>query len=319
MRRRIMGGGIDYSKEYLTFVSLADNNTIGLKYTGSVSKTVSVSTDGGSTWTSVTSSTGGTTLATLNTGDKLLIKGSNTQYATGGSNYNYFTATQDFNIYGNIMSLVGGDSFADLTSLTSNYAFLRLFYNCSNMKDATNLIMPATTLKSACYYGTFRGCSGMTGAPALPAITLQTQCYYQMFFGCSSLTTAPVLPSTTLANTCYSYMFYGCTSLTTAPVLSATILMYNCYSFMFSNCTSLTTAPVLSATTLAESCYQAMFSGCSNMNSITCLATDISASTCLQNWVRNVAASGTFIKDSTMTGWPTGTSGIPSGWTVVDY
>jgi len=259
--------GVPYEQMYLTIASLADSNTITLKFAGSnVAKTVSVSTDGGTTWTSKTSTSGGVTLATLNTGDTLMIKGSNTQYATGGSNYNYFTASQNFEVYGNLMSLIGGDSFSSLTSLSSNYTFLRLFYNCTKLKDATNLIMPATTLKTACYYGMFRGCSGMTGAPTLPATTLQSQCYYQMFYGCSSLTTAPFLPAATLVSSCYNNMFYNCSSL----------------------------------------------------SSITCLATDISASNCLSTWVDRVAASGTFIKDSTMTGWPTGTSGIPSGWTVVD-
>ena len=45
------------------------------------------------------------------------------------------------------------------------------------------------------------------------------------------------------------------------------------------------------------------------------LATDISATYCLAGWVDGVAASGTFIKDANTT-IPTGTSGIPTGWTV---
>ena len=48
------------------------------------------------------------------------------------------------------------------------------------------------------------------------------------------------------------------------------------------------------------------------------LATDISASSCLANWVSGVASTGTFTKATSMTSLPTGVSGIPSGWTVVD-
>ena len=48
------------------------------------------------------------------------------------------------------------------------------------------------------------------------------------------------------------------------------------------------------------------------------LATDISAGSCLNNWVYNVASSGTFVKNPAMNSLPTGTSGIPSGWTVVN-
>ena len=60
-----------------------------------------------------------------------------------------------------------------------------------------------------------------------------------------------------------------------------------------------------------------MFNGCTNLNSITCLATDISASSCTTNWLKNVAATGTFYKASSMTSWESGVSGIPTGWTVL--
>ena len=86
---------------------------------------------------------------------------------------------------------------------------------------------------------------------------------------------------------------------------------------MFTGCLSLTTAPELPATTLAEGCYFQMFYNCSSLNYIKCLATDISAAVCLTNWVDGVAASGTFIKDASTT-WPTGSSGIPTGWTTED-
>jgi hypothetical protein len=61
-----------------------------------------------------------------------------------------------------------------------------------------------------------------------------------------------------------------------------------------------------------------MFYNCKKLNYIKMLATNISASKCLTNWVSGVASTGTFVKNPTMTSLPTGTSGIPSGWTVVD-
>ena len=124
-----------------------------------------------------------------------------------------------------------------------------------------------------------------------------------------------ILPATTLTTGCYTSMFQGCTSLTAAPALPATALANHCYWDMFSQCTALTAAPELPATTLADYCYEGMFFECSSLNYIKCLATDISASHCLTDWVNGVAASGTFIKDANTT-WPTGSSGIPSGWTV---
>jgi hypothetical protein len=139
-----------------------------------------------------------------------------------------------------------------------------------------------------------------------------------MFRGCTSLTTAPELPATTMAIYCYADMFAGCTSLTTAPELPATTLASQCYYCMFQGCTSLTSAPVLPATTLVERCYCYMFQGCTNLNYIKCLTTNISASNCTYNWVRNVAASGTFVKASSMTSWTTDNNGIPANWTVQD-
>lgn len=101
-------------------------------------------------------------------------------------------------------------------------------------------------------------------------------------------------------------------------VLPATTLRRSCYESMFLGCTSLTTAPVLPATTLDVSCYNCMFDGCTSLNYIKMLATDISAAYCLSGWVNGVAASGTFVKNASMTTLPTGDNGIPSGWTVVD-
>ena len=127
-----------------------------------------------------------------------------------------------------------------------------------------------------------------------------------------------LLPATTLTDYCYYQMFNGCTGLTAAPVLPATTLTVGCYNFMFMGCTSLTTAPELPATTLVQDCYNGMFYDCSSLNNITCLATDISALDCTTEWVYGVSSTGTFTKAASMSSWTTGTSGIPSGWTVID-
>lgn len=123
-----------------------------------------------------------------------------------------------------------------------------------------------------------------------------------------------------LESSVFANLFYDNGYLINARNLSlpATTLANYCYQSMFYNCTSLTTAPALPATTLADGCYQSMFEGCTHLASITCLATNISASVCTTNWVKNVAASGTFTKAASMSSWTTGVNGIPSGWTVQD-
>ena len=199
----------------------------------------------------------------------------------------------------------------------ADYCYDSMFGGCSSLTAAPAL--PATTLAYQCYNGMFESCSSLTTAPAtLPATTLTENCYTGMFSNCSSLTTAPVLPATTLAEDCYANMFGGCSSLTAAPSLPVTTLADGCYSEMFRNCIALTTAPSLPATTLADYCYANMFNSCTNLNYIKCFATDISASDCTINWTSDVAATGTFVKNPNMSGWISGTDGIPEGWTVQD-
>ena len=256
---------------------------------------------------------------TVAIGDKVQFYGNGTSIASY-SGTNIYGGTADCYIYGNIMSLVDEENFATATELTGYSAFGDLFSGNSNLYNhpTNKLVLPATTLADDCYYFMFASCTNLTTAPELPATTLADYCYNYMFYGCTSLTTAPELPATTLADDCYANMFLSCTNLTTAPALPATTLAGACYSGMFAYCTNLTTAPVLPATTLADYCYSNMFKGCTKLNSVTCLATDISASEATTAWLDGVAADGTFTKAAGMTGWTTGESGIPSGWTVVD-
>ena len=88
-----------------------------------------------------------------------------------------------------------------------------------------------------------------------------------------------------------------------------------CFALLFKNCTGLTTAPTLPATTLVDHCYYGMFRGCTSLNYVKCLATDISASNCTYEWLDGVSKRGTFVKAEGVD-WPSGPSGIPSGWTV---
>jgi len=285
---------IPYEQQYFTIESEADNNSITIK--DEYGDTLYISVDNGTTWEQ--SSDGGEVTKTLDEGEKMLVKANN-------GRFNIYTdpesitdpiiyGTGNFKVYGNSMSLIYGDNFANQTSFPANISnnFEGLFILSTYLTDASNLILPATTLTD--------------------------YCYAYMFMGCTALTNAPALPATILANYCYNGMFMDCTALTNAPDLPATTLANDCYSGMFRDCTSLTAAPELPATTLANYCYSQMFYDCTSLNCIKCLATDISASYCTYRWVVGVAASGTFTKAATMSSWTTGADGIPSGWTVQD-
>ena len=200
------------------------------------------------------------------------------------------------------------------TTLALN-CYVNMFQNCTNLTKAPEL--PATTLAGRCYSGMFQNCTSLTKAPELPATTLAGLCYDSMFQNCTSLTEAPELPATTLANYCYSSMFSDCYNLTEAPELPATTLANGCYNHMFYKCGNLTEAPELPATTLANDCYTSMFYRCSKLNKVKCLAQyNINWQT-TGSWLADVAATGTFTKAAGVE-WPSGGSGIPEGWTVVE-
>lgn len=205
------------------------------------------------------------------------------------------------------------------TTLEGTQNYYEMFNGCSSLVSPPEL--PATTLKASCYNYMFSGCTSLVKAPELPATVLADTCYQGMFNGCTSLTSAPELPATTLAKNCYSQMFKGCTSLSNAPELPATTLMNGCYMNMFQNCISLLTAPMLPALTLKAECYQAMFYAAKNVSYVKMLATDISASNCLNIYlgsVNNVSTS-IFVKHIDATWTTTGTSGVPTNWTIIYY
>ncbi len=195
-----------------------------------------------------------------------------------------------------------------------------MFSGCTSLTTVNRLV--ATTVSTSSCRGMFSGCTALVTVPSnlLPATTLANQCYTEMFVNCTALTTAPNLPATTIADGCYNTMFKGCTALVNVPsILPAETLAASCYSSMFYGCSSLVSAPILPAKTLEYFCYNQMFIYCSSLKEVTSLAIDINATNCLKYWLRYVSAEGTFTKDPEMSSWPTGVSGIPSGWTVEDY
>lgn len=301
-----------YSAMPLTFEIISGGTIVWKAVDAALVHTISYSKNDGE-WTDITSTTEGVEIPVV-AGDKVRFKGYNSTYGDGGYNSTFSGTTAPFEAYGNIMSLIDGNTFKYLTTLEGSHNFKSLFAYAS-IVNAHNLILPATTLVSNCYSNMFHYCTGLTSAPELPATTLATYCYRSMFNECSSLATAPVLPATTLDTYCYSYMFKG-TAITQAPALPATTLQTGCYNYMFQNCTGLTAAPDLLAPTLVANCYRSMFYGCSNLSYIKCLATNPGTGT--GTWTYGVAATGTFVLDATTASyWFNGYDGIPIGWQEV--
>lgn len=292
------------------------------------------STDGKNTWNEITSLTS----ITLSYGDKVYIKGDNPNgLSTSRTAYVYFGIPKVLICSGNIMSLLG----ETVKDIPNDYCFTYLFKECyiyTNFKlpalkltkycyanmfysaylYGNTLKLPATTLAEYCYNDMFYNCTTLVNAPALPATTLATGCYDSMFALCYKLVIAPELPATTLASNCYSSMFTYCRALINPPELPATELKSWCYSNMFRGCSSLEHAPILPAKTLNQIyCYYQMFSSCSKLNYIKAdFLTEPFSSSCTENWVNEVASTGTFVKNIDATWDDVSPNGVPIGWDI---
>lgn len=208
---------------------------------------------------------------------------------------------QDYTIGGNYMSLV---DYSTMGSATTLYGSIE---NC--FKGQTHLVSAAdlnfgnvTTLDNSALYGCFQDCTGLTTPPDMSGITtLNDQAMSDTFSGCSSLTTPPDLSNVTNGGwSSLGMTFYNCTSLTAGVDLS-----------------SMTT--VNTSASLMEDTY----SGCSNLATVTAPNTQDLNETFLYGWLSNAGADVTGTKTVRV---PTGAtittdsdSGIPTGWTRVDY
>jgi len=279
--------------KYICFEALEAGSTIDLQGYGRPSG-FEYSTDGGATWSDFSAA-----ITLTNVGDKCYFK---TKVARKNITYELFPGysmpcnfkgSGKLKLSGNIMALLNSEN--PPTTMTEDYAgcFQQLFQYNENVSDASELVLPATTLAENCYYSMFSGCTKLEKAPSIYATTLATNCCNSMFYNCIKLTTAPpALSAAELAEKCYYSMFDRCSTLVTPPVMAAKILGdYSCQGMfsdcqtltsapdlssittvgtnscdaMFARCLSLTVAPALTATTLGSNCYKQMFAGCTSL------------------------------------------------------
>jgi hypothetical protein len=113
-------------------------------------------------------------------------------------------------VKGNIWSLIdsSGENWLDGSLACVKYMFTGLFRGNLSIVDASDLVLPATTLNTACYSNLFAYCSSLILPPKLlPALSLFEQCYGQMFINDVALEAAPVIAATSLAKGCCNKMF----------------------------------------------------------------------------------------------------------------
>ena len=292
----------DYSLKYLTFVALEDGMFSWSGFSNAeyeVDNKISYSLDEGETWSEPQ------TIVDLqvHAGDRVMWKGDEMQTLNEGmlfvNGVGIFRAsTCQFDVEGNIMSLIHGDDFQTNSQLTGDFMFMELFKD-TKVVNAQNLVLPSMTMKMMCYSNMFDNCIYLLTSPLiLPTIVFNPN------------------PSSMGMETlgCYSYMFNGCTNLKTTPILPATALTENCYQYMFQDCISLLKAPELNATLVSPQAYYKMFQGCTKLKWIKMLGTNLKTNA-LKDFTNGVAAQGLFIKSANAQ-LETGINGIPNDWEV---
>ena len=203
--------------------------------------------------------------------------------------------------------------------MMTDQAVRYMFQGCSGIEDLSGITIGDGT--SICYAEwMFKDCTGLKKAPVLNGGANSD--YSNMFQGCTSLEgLAPYTNNPTYSGVRCTEMYRGCTGLVdlSGVSLGGSLVDY-CYKGMFYDCSNLVKGPVLTSPTLSQYCYSEMFYGCKKLESLTVLATSISAYNCLYDWLKSASTSGVLHRPASMAGkYPAGVSGIPAGWTEVDY
>lgn len=281
---------------YLT-LGIRSGGTVTVVTYDSVERTLHYSKDGGITWASITPPIGDISGAAINVsaGENVMFKANYSAYTVwNGSGIiqtgTYFNGgTSVYDVFGNILSIVYGDSFRNYNSPAAERAFYRFFANTS-IRSAKNLVLPSVGLTNDCYSNMFFR-STLTEAPKLGALTLAAGCYGSMFHDCTSLREAPELPATVIKQGAYRQMFQGCTSITGHTFSASQIEDYGCtamysgctaltgftgtfsdgvpgvgaFAWMFRGCTALRTVPTISAYEVTSGACFCMFAECTSL------------------------------------------------------
>lgn len=202
-----MGKYESYSPEnnYLTLQALNDGTTITFdnKAAGAVQYRVN-----SGEWGLLAAAGASVTTTSLSAGDKVYLRGTNATYTIPGTDDpetpdipSHISCSGPCYVYGNFMSLIGGDNFAATTTLTGYSALSNLFDGNVNIRNHPykDMVLPATSLSNYCYSEMFSGCTGLGRSPVMAAATAGTYSYKDMFNGCSGLYYV----------TCYSSMYSG--------------------------------------------------------------------------------------------------------------
>ncbi len=230
-------------------------------------------------------------------------------------------------VYGNVMSMITPDgNYHTNKTITKDFALYGLlcgsyYWDTETEKfvfftvahDKYKLVLPATTLTTACYARMLQE-TGFTEAPELPATELATYCYQYMFQECHNLTKVPKLPAAELPEGSYGFMFQYCNGLIEAPAISVKSMdNYACqgmfrgceglkkanaitveksvkqlaFNEMFRSCPILTETPAITAESLGEYACQNMFDNSQKLEKVNAINVKTVGNYAFQNLFAN--------------------------------
>lgn len=228
----------------------------------------------------------------------------------------------------------------------NEYIFFGMFQGCTSLVATSELSQ--TSLMRNCYTDMYRGCTALTSANSIQARSFPIQACMDMYHGCTSLVSTAAMIVDDAALNAFANMYQGCTLLTDAenitinsfsgdavcqnmfrqctnlvdkvPTINARTSYTSCFGYMFYSCSKLTKSPQLPAETLARQSYQHMLQG-TRVDYVKMLALDISASDCLLYYLEGVpnVSTSIFVKHIDAQWTTTGSSGVPTNWTVIYY
>ena len=226
-----------YPKEqpnYLCFTALESGSftlNIGSLISTSDLPSVNYSLDGGETWINVANQDDvsvNVTTPTINAGDSVLWKANGVVCINSSANkYSRFSSTGNFKVSGSLNTLLFGDMARK--NVSGDYAFFGLFYGCTKLIYADELILPTKLDFTHCFYRLFRNCSNLLTSPNLFEIDASPRnTFHEMFYSCSKLISEILINSTKPGIQSCQTMLYDCRQLNYIKMLATDISANNC-------------------------------------------------------------------------------------------
>lgn len=168
---------------------------------------------------------------------------------------------------------------------------------------------------TGCFARMFYQDTYLTNTPDMSGIEVNGGWTFRYsYYQCISLNTITAFPIGNYGDRTFQYAFKGCTGLVNIPVeIDSTYFGSWCFYGCFEGCNKLEFAPVLKETVVRKETYRSFFQSCTKLKKVITYANDISGVSCLNSWLSSVAATGDFYNLGSAT-YPSGPSGIPSGW-----